>query len=188
MVWETCVIDNDYEIETEYPHQIRRKSTHQIVEERSNADGYLCVILNDYLKYKHRVIAYQFIPNDDPDKKTQVTHYDQNKSNNRIENLRWVSPKEIIRNNKNKGSMNGIKYEFVDSIPNDCIVVDTYSKWSFEDLYFYDDVFYFYNGIKFKKCLILKDKSGSRSIHAIADNGENVRIYYSKFKREYGLI
>ena len=45
----------------------------------------------------HRLLALCFIPNDDPDNKTQVNHMDGNRSNNTLSNLEWVSPLENTR-------------------------------------------------------------------------------------------
>lgn len=42
--------------------------------------------------YVHRIVAYYFISNPNPQEYTQVNHKDGNKGNNSIDNLEWVSP------------------------------------------------------------------------------------------------
>lgn len=44
----------------------------------------------------HRLVALYFIPN--PDDKPMVDHIDGNKSNNRVDNLRWVTNQENVKN------------------------------------------------------------------------------------------
>lgn len=68
-------------------------------------NGYLRVVLSDNKKIKkipvHRLVAMAFILNDDK-KKTQINHIDENKINNKVENLEWMTPKE----NCNYGTRN----------------------------------------------------------------------------------
>ena len=44
----------------------------------------------------HRLVAQMFIPNKDKTK-TQIDHINNNTSDNRVENLRWVIPKENVQ-------------------------------------------------------------------------------------------
>ena len=61
-----------------------------------NRDGYLSVNLYKEGKRKqylvHRLVAKVFIPN--PENKLEVNHKDEDKTNNKVENLEWVTSKE----------------------------------------------------------------------------------------------
>ena len=177
----------DYEILNEYPFTIRKKSNHRVVSESDDGKGYIQVALNGKPYRKHRLIAEQFIPNDDPLHKTEVDHINRNRSDNHIENLRWVSNSE---NQKNKTSHCGVEYTFVDDIDEDSIVITDYGKHKFDE-YYYDqtvDKFYFWNGIKYRELHINENKKGLKFVYMKSTEGKTIKVCYAKFKRLYGLV
>ena len=73
--------------------------------------GYYTVQLGRGNRVKiHRLLAIHFIEN--PDNKPFVDHWDQNKTNNKLNNLRWVTKSEneqntgVRKNNKSTGIKN----------------------------------------------------------------------------------
>ena len=107
--WEELKQDSDYEININYPHQIRKKSNGKILKETIMSCGYLKVSLNQRTLKKHRLIALQFIPN--PDNLPFIDHINHIRTDNRIENLRWCSH---IQNDNNKSKTgNGREIEYV---------------------------------------------------------------------------
>ena len=178
--------ENDYEILNEYPFTIRRKKDKYEISECLTRKGYAQVRLNNKTCEKHRLIAEQFLPN--PDNLPCIDHINRNRSDYHLSNLRWVSPSD---NNRNRTSCNGIEYTYVDEIDEESIVVNEYGKHQFED-YYYDetvDKFYFWNGMQFRELHINEQKrNGSLFVQMIDTEDEKVKIYYSKFKKLYGIV
>jgi len=156
ITWQQLTNHDAYEILNEYPFTIRKISTQRIIKEHIEPSGCVRVWLNGKTFMKRRVIATQFIPN--PENLPYIDQKNRNRCDNRIENLRWVSRSE---NQFNQSSVHGVEYEFVNEIPNKAIVVNKYGEHLFEDLYYYDNVLYFYNGIQFRKLHINQNKCGS---------------------------
>ena len=76
----------------------------RVIKNQTDADGYEILGLSKNKIRKtakvHRLVAQAFIPN--PKKKPHVNHVDNNRKNNNVFNLEWVTPSENSAHMKNQ--------------------------------------------------------------------------------------
>ena len=180
--------ENDYEIKTTYPYEIKNKRTGRILKESTNGVGYYQVYLNRVNYYKHRLIAKQFISN--PNNLPCVDHINHNRNDNHISNLRWCS---ISNNSKNRSSNNGVNYAFhdyADFDDDDIIVIDQYGDHEIED-YYYDmlsEKFLLDTGVNYRELHVKFDRKGLAYVNVKDVYNKRVRVCINKFKRLHDLI
>lgn len=84
----------------------------KILKPFPTADGYLRVCLykgdNRTTKTIHTLVARAFIPN--PEGKPEIDHINQNKQDNRVENLRWATRSEQQLNRPHAVGLSGHRH------------------------------------------------------------------------------
>ena len=144
MTWQQLDEHTDYEIYSEYDddshcYPIRKIGTNPKILKTGVDKGYVYIYLNNVKYNVHRVIAEQFIANNDPDNQTEVDHINHIRTDNRIENLRWVTS---LQNQNNKSKYKDREIEFIQELPDEVILVNQYGNYHFNGYYFANDVFY----------------------------------------------
>ena len=90
------------------------KKSNKFLKEFKNDRGYIQIVLSDenkkYTFTAHRLVAEHYIPN--LENKPQVDHINRNRSDNRVDNLRWVN---IQEQNDNRGTWitNKSKHKYI---------------------------------------------------------------------------
>ena len=173
-----CSVDNDYEIFTEYPYQIRKIKNKRIIREYHEKNGYLRCVMNGKHYRKHRVIAIQWIENDSPETKTFIDHINHIRDDNHINNLRWVTQSE---NERNKASYKNVKATYINVLPDNCIPIEIYRGNIFENYFYCKDngKCYYDNGV-FVRELITQKLNGKYDFIRARDIENKSRCIYVK--------
>jgi hypothetical protein len=183
--WQRLRRFKNYDIATTHPFQIRERSTGRIVANTFDigANGYNRVWLNGKKYMHHRVIAQQFI--DNPENLPQIDHINRIRTDNRLENLRWISSSE---NGKNKSSSCGVQYEFINELPEDAVIVENYNRHHFTDLYYSHSIrrFIFDNGFNYR-LLHNNPKIHTYYVDVVDTENRRVRISLNKYHRLYSF-
>ena len=154
-MFEILKFNNAYEIEKDFPHRIRKIGTTKFISEWEGNHGYTFVWMNKTNVQKHCILAIQFVPNDDSDVKIQVDHVNRIRLDNRIENLRWVSQSENIKNQTKRDMQ---VPEYLDELPNHVIEIAEYNNFEFKDLYFDHENLRILKRVRGGKIKIIKPK------------------------------
>ena len=92
-IWKKIDGYSDYEVSTFGNVCSLKFGKRRILTPRKNSDGYFCIITcmngSEISHRIHRLVAGAFIANDN--NYPQVDHIDRDITNNKVENLRWVS-------------------------------------------------------------------------------------------------
>lgn len=100
-----------------------------------NGKGYKKVNLSKENKvtqrYVHRLVAEAFIPN--PLNKPEVNHIDYDKSNNKLDNLEWVTSKENNAHSIPNKNILGLRNKVIAWNDKEEIVIDNLKKWCIEN-------------------------------------------------------
>ena len=170
--------ENDYEIEVEEPHRIRRIGSDRFVSTSMSHD-YVQISLNGRTYRLHRILARHFIPN--PNNLPEVDHVDRNPSNNSIDNLRWVSRSENARNRTVTAYG---RREYLNEAPNDITEIRAFNDVEYaENTYFFcfenDKVVKRFNDHKWL-VLAQTPHSGYLRVYMTDVNGRSHNIYVHK--------
>ena len=172
--------EDSYEIEVEEPHRIRRLGSNKFVTTYvDRLTGYVLIHLNRRTYKLHRILARHFIEN--PDDLPQVDHIDRIKTNNSIENLRWVTGSENMRN-RTVAAYGG--REYLNNPPNDITEIRTFNDVEYEEnKYFFcfenDRVVQRYNDHKWR-FLSENRNNGYLRVAMTYINGRNHHVYLHK--------
>lgn len=104
-IWKQIDYFPNFEVST--LGRVRNIRTGNILKAHNAGKGYMVVHISKDGKLHcpkiHKLVAEAFI--DNPENKTQIDHINCDRTDNRVENLRWVTAKENCNNPKTKNRM-----------------------------------------------------------------------------------
>jgi hypothetical protein len=181
--WVQITNHPNHDIQTTYPHQIRKRSNQRIVALTPN-NGYLRCKLDGVKYQQHRITLEQFVPN--PDNLPCCDHINHIRDDNHITNIRWISHSN---NGRNKTSHGGIEYTYDAELPDDAIVVEDHAHHHYTNYYYHQGQFWFYTGESYRRLHVNTDsRSGSRFVYMYDDTGVNRKVSIAAYQRTIGEI
>jgi hypothetical protein len=149
----------------------------EIVSEKEGLKTTITSYINRKVKGKRRLKAEQFL--DNPNNYDYADHINGNTSDYALSNLRWVSQSQNLRN---IGDYNK-------QFENEVMKALDYGNHELEDgkYYFWNNIFYKYNGVKYEKLHVTEDKLGYKYVTICEKNGY-FKVSYIKFKKQYSIL
>lgn len=171
--------------------EVKLKNTGYKLSQSKMPNGDYAVNLNHRKVLVKKMVAETFIPNDDP-KKIYVVHKNNDKSNNKFDNLRWVAKEDLHK--YNLGEDRRTLCLKVNSLPEGVTKIETINKKQMEDFYYLNKVFYkkyknsfrSYKGSKLANGLnrwTFKDKDGNN----VTFTSASFLFEYPQFKKDFNL-
>ena len=99
--------------------------------------------------YIHRLVMEHFGP-PAPEGMNEIDHIDRDRTNNRLENLRWCTHSENIRNQAGRGRN---RFNYIDELPETAEQLDAYNGHEFDGLYVdhEEEKLYVFNGLQYRE-------------------------------------
>jgi hypothetical protein len=114
--WVQLTAHPNYDIQIQYPFQIRKSSNGRILALSPVPHGYITCSVDGRNIYHHILIAEQFLVR--PVGATEIDHISRVRDDNHLENIRWVSRGE---NAQNRSIYRGRRSEYVERLSADAV-------------------------------------------------------------------
>lgn len=119
-IWKSIEGYPKYEVSNLGNVRSTKNNKERFLKPQKDKDGYLivCLYKNNIRKCCkiHRLVGQAFIPN--PDNKPEIDHINTDRTDNRVENLRFVTPKENRNNPISLKKLRNKKYKFSSNVNN----------------------------------------------------------------------